>query len=144
MSSHRACSELTYMSRPARGGDGTSASSTSLLQMTNRIYRRNPPKSRPLASNHMPKMGKSFKHVSFQKMGLPFLSVSSCLFQGTFAAHRAGHSSRLAKDFGTELVFTRWSFPGPQSTVVCLHVLLLWSWAEQRWWCQPKERLSDC
>lgn len=58
MSSHRACSELTYMSRPVHGGDGMSASGASLLWMTSRIYSRNPPKSRLLASNHMPKMGK--------------------------------------------------------------------------------------
>lgn len=134
---------LTWVG-PYLHGDGISASGTSLLQTTNRIYSRNPPKSRPLASNHVPKMGKSFKHVSFQKMGLPILSASSCLFQGTFAVHRAAHSSRLAKDFSTELGFTWWSFPSPQSTVVCLHVLLLCSWAEQRWSRQPKERLTDC
>lgn len=43
------------------------------------------------------------------------------------------------------VVFTCWPFPSPQSTMVSLHVLLpVWSWAAQRWWCQPKERLSDC
>jgi len=83
-----------------------SASGASLLWTTSRIYSRNPSKSRLLASNHMPKLGKSFTQISFQKMGLPFLSASSRLFRGTFPAHRAAHSSRSAKDFGTELVFT--------------------------------------
>lgn len=83
MSSRRACSVLTYTSRPARGGDGTSARDTSLLWTTSRIYSRNPPKRRLLASNHTPKMRKSFKHMSAsRRWGCPSSQHHPACFGG--------------------------------------------------------------
>lgn len=147
MISRRACSEFTYMSRSAHGGDSVSANGASLLLTTSRIYSRNPPQRRLflLLQITWQKWARASNMSSSRRWGCPDSQHHSACFRGHLQCTGLVTRDDQQKTLVWIFVFTCWPFSSPQSTVVCLHVLLpVWSWAEQRWWCQPEERLSDC